>query len=189
MKLSVLGAAPDASMRFSRAHHAAEEAIAGSGLGWTFLRPNGFMQNTLRWAAQIPGGTIAEPVPDARWSIVDARDVAAVAVAALTDPAIHAGRAYTLTGPEASSPREQAAVVGDLLARPIAVEDVGIDAAVAWLRGSGAPEWTAEGLGELFRFYADGHGEAVSGDVEAVTGRPPGGFRRFAEEHRQAFGA
>lgn len=86
VKLSVIGAAPDSPIIFGRLHAESEAAIEDSGIGWSMVRPNGFMQNTLAWAPQIAGGRVYGPVMDARWSIVDVRDVAAVAVAALLEP-------------------------------------------------------------------------------------------------------
>jgi uncharacterized protein YbjT (DUF2867 family) len=151
------------------------------------VRPNGFMQNALAWAAQIPSGAVRGPVLDARWSIVDVRDVAAVAVAALRDPDRRRGQRYTVTGPVASSPREQIATIAELLDRPLDAMEVSIEDAVAAMRGAGVPAWAAEKLGELFTVYADGHAEAVSLDLERVTGQAAREFRTFAIDHIDAF--
>lgn len=187
VQLSVVGAAPDSELEFARVHAAAEAAIAQTGVPLCVLRPNGFMQNTLDWAAQLPSGTIAGPVMDARWSIVDVEDIAAVAVAALSAPGTHAGQAYTLTGPEASSPRDQVAILSELLGTTLAVQDVPIDAFVAQLGQYGVPPWTATRLGELFALYAAGGAETVSDDVALVLGRPATDFRTWAEAHLDAF--
>ena len=76
-------------------------------MAWTLLRPTGFMQNTLTWGPRVLDGTFYSPVPDASFSIVDARDVAEVAAVALTEEG-HENKAYGLSGPEAVSYREQA---------------------------------------------------------------------------------
>lgn len=108
VKLSVIGASKDAPLRFAVHHAESEAAIEGAGGSWTFVQPNGFLQNDLAWAAQIPSGTVAGPVVDAPWSIVDVDDVddvddvAAVAVAALTGPEGFAGQRLLVTGPEAA---------------------------------------------------------------------------------------
>ena len=94
VKLSVIGAAADSPLSFAELHFHAEELIRQSGIGWTMLRPNGFMQNTLAWSAQIPGGVIYGPVMDARWSIIDVRDIGAVGAAAILDAAAHAGKTF-----------------------------------------------------------------------------------------------
>lgn len=183
VKLSVIGAASDAPLTFGRVHHDAEQAIVESNIPSTMLRPTGFMQNTLAWAAQIPSGRIAGPVMHARWSILDVRDIAAVAGRVLESPAEHSGQAYILTGPQAVSPHEQVEILSDLLERPLQTIDLPIEAAQEQLRTMGLPAATVDGLGELWRCYADGLSEAVSPDVERVTGRPPYTYRQFAEDH------
>lgn len=188
VKLSVIGAAGDAPLTFARLHHESEEQIRSSGVRWTMVRPNGFMQNTLAWAPQIAGGAVYGPVMDAHWSIVDVRDVAAVALAALRDPATHAGETYTATGPEPSSPREQAAVLAELLGRPIQAQEVPIEQAKGSMLEGGWPAWAVERMGELFELYGRGEGETVSPDIEQVTGRPARSYRQFAADHRDAFG-
>ena len=107
VKLSVIGASPEAPLRFARTHAKVEQALRDSGMDWTLLRPTSFMQNTLSWGARVLDGTFYSPVPDAAFSIVDARDVAEVAAVALTEEG-HEGKAYGLSGPEAVSYRDQA---------------------------------------------------------------------------------
>lgn len=187
VKLSVIGASAQSPLTFARLHHASEERIRASGLGWTMVRPNGFMQNTLGWAQQIPSGVIHTPVPDARWSIVDVRDVADVAVAALLDPAAHAGLAYEVTGPDGSSPREQAAVLAELLGVSLDVREVAIAEAVEAMKSQGWPAWSAERMGELLEFYATGAAAAPAAGVQEATGRPPRTYRDFATDHRRSF--
>lgn len=188
VKLSVLGCSADSPLALGRMHHDGEQAVHSSGVRWTMVRPNGFMQNTLAWAGQIATGTVYGPVIDARWSIVDVRDVAAVAVAALRDPDSHAGETYTVTGPEPSSTREQVAVLAELLGRDIAVQEVPIAQAVQSMIHDGVPEWNAERLGELFHLYAEGVAEQTSPDVAAITGNPPRDYRQFAIDHLEGFG-
>lgn len=187
--LSTLGAAADSPLRFARMHAAAEAAVEATGATWTFLRPTGFMQNDLAWAGQVAGGTVAGPVMDAAWSIVDVRDVAAVAAAALTDPGAYAGRRLDVTGPEPRTPRDRVAALGAVLGRELAAVDVPIPAAVAGLRSYGVPEWQADGLGELFGLYAAGLATAVSADAAAVLGRPARTWETFTADHAAAFGA
>jgi uncharacterized protein YbjT (DUF2867 family) len=190
VKLSVIGAAADAPITFARLHHAAEEAVQAAGVAWTMLRPNGFMQNTLSWAVQIPSGIIRGPVMHARWAIVDVRDIAAVAARVLESPGSagqHAGQDYTLTGPELSSPHEQVEILSRLLERPLETVEVPIEAAQEAMRAAGVDEQTVTWLGELWRLYAAGQAEAISPDIERVTGRPPYTFRQFAEDHHPLF--
>ncbi len=183
VKLSVVGAAVDAPLTFGRLHGRAEEAVQASGVPFTMLRPNGFMQNTLAWAAQIPSGAIRCPVMNARWAILDVRDIAAVAARVLESPAEHAGQVYTLTGPEASSPHEQVEILAEILERPLHSVEVPVVAVQEQMRSAGVPAQTVDWVGELWRMYAAGQAEAVSPDVERVTGRTPYTYRQFAEDH------
>jgi (4-alkanoyl-5-oxo-2,5-dihydrofuran-3-yl)methyl phosphate reductase len=187
VKLSVIGAAAESPLTFARLHFDAEQRIRQSGLHWTMVRPNGFMQNTLAWAPQIAAGDIYGPIMDARWSIVDMRDIAAVAVAALTDPATHSGATYVVTGPEASSPREQIEILAETLGRPLEAHEVSIEQARAAMLDSGWPAWNAERMTELLHLYANGVATATSPDVERVTGHTARSYRQFAADHRDAF--
>ena len=188
VKLSVLGAGADAPITFGRLHFHAEEQIRQSGVGWTMLRANGFMQNTLAWAPQIATGSVYGPIMDARWSIVDIRDIAAVASAVLQDPDHHGGAVYSLTGPEAGSPREQIAILSEVLGRELIAQEVSIDQAKASMIDGGLSDWYAERLGELLSLFAEGVAEAISPDVQRVTGRPPRTYRQFASDHVERFG-
>lgn len=185
--LSTLGAAAGSPLRFARAHAAAEAAVEAAGPSWTFLRPTGFMQNDLAWAQQVPGGTVAGPVMDAAWSIVDARDVGAVAAAALRDPPRYAGRRLAVTGPAARSPRDRVAALGAVLHRELAAVDLPIPVALDRLRGWGVPEWQVGGLGELYELYASGAAVAVLPDAAEVLGRPGRSWEAFAADHAAAF--
>lgn len=189
VKLSVIGASPESPIMFGRLHAAAEAQIRAAGVPWTMVRPNGFMQNTLQWAPQVAAGAVHAPVMDARWAIVDVRDIAAVAVAALTEPDRHAGESYTVTGPAPVSPREEVAILAEVLGREIEAHDVPIEAAKQGMAAAGMPAWYVERLGELFGLYADGLAEAVSPEAEQVTGRPARDYRAFAEDHRALFAA
>lgn len=187
VKLSVIAADAGSELRFGRVHAETEAAIEAIGGSWTFVRPNGFMQNDLAWAAQVPSGTIAGPVMDAAWSIVDVVDVAAVAVAALTVPDEHRGTRITVTGPAALTPRERVAVLADTLVRELAVVDVPIPAVKEQLAGFGLDPWTVDGLGELFTVYAAGGAAGVSDEIEAVLGRRAGSWEGFVTQNAGAF--
>jgi uncharacterized protein YbjT (DUF2867 family) len=188
VKLSTLGADPGSPLRFARAHAAAEAAVREAGGSWTFLRPTGFMQNDLAWAAQLPGGAVATPAADAEWSVVDVRDVAAVAAAVLREPGRYAQRALHLTGPRARSPRDRVRALAALLGRELAVVDVPVATHVEQLRAHGVPAWVADGLGELARLYATGAARAVLPDLAAVLGRPGRSWEGFLTDHRSAWG-
>jgi uncharacterized protein YbjT (DUF2867 family) len=184
VKLSAIGAGRAAGAW----HLAAEEALRAGGPAWTVLRPSSFASNTLRWAGAIAAG---EPVPNltgtGRQGVVDPRDIAAVAVLALTRPG-HDGRAYTLTGPELLDVPAQARILADVLTRPVPTTDVPAPAARAGLLRAGLdPAAVAEVLAGSAWARA-GHNAVLTGDVERLLGRPATSFRTWAHDHRRAFG-
>jgi uncharacterized protein YbjT (DUF2867 family) len=188
VKLSMIGVSLQSPLRFAKTHAVVEQALRESGMGWTFLRPNGFMQNNLAWPARVQDGKFYSPVPDAAFSIVDARDIAEVAVAALTGDA-HAGKAYALTGPEAISYRDQARRLFAAAGREVAVEEVAAEAVKQALVQAGVPAWNAEGLAELWDLYASGGAALVASGVDDVLNRAPRDLETFARDHAGAFRA
>jgi len=188
VKLSVIGASGESPLRFARNHAVVEQALRDSGVAWTFLRPNGFMQNNLSWPTRVQNGTFYSPVPDAAFSIVDARDVAEVAVAALTGDD-HAGKAYALTGPEAVSYREQVRRLFSAAGRDVTVEEVDPEAVKQALVQAGVPPWNAEGLAEQWQMYSSGGAALVASGVADVLGRAPRDLDAFARDHAEAFRA
>lgn len=185
--LSQLHARADSPVRFLRYHAAVERALEASGMAWTHLRPNLFMQSLLAVAPAVAAeGRLYAPVGDARVSVVDVRDVAAVAARALTEDG-HEGRVYDVTGPEALTHAELAEQIGGATGRPVAFVDVPEDALRDIARAMNAPTWQAEGLVEDYAHYKRGEAAGVSSAVADVTGRPPRTFRAFAREFAVAF--
>ncbi|WP_174292639.1 SDR family oxidoreductase [Sphingomonas bacterium] len=188
VKLSQFAASPDSPVRFLRYHAAVEATIRASGLDWTFLRPNLFMQGLLQFAGMIRDqGMFAAPIGDARVSVVDVRDNAAVAAAALTG-AGHAGRTYTLTGPEALSHAEMAARLSAATGRTIRFVDASDDDLRHAMAGVGMPEWQVEGLVEDYAHYARGEASVVEHGVQEATSTAARDFDGFARDHAGAFG-
>jgi uncharacterized protein YbjT (DUF2867 family) len=188
VKLSVIGASEEAPGRFARSHGKVERALKESEMGWTLLRATGFMQNTLAWGKQVQDGTFYTPVPDASFSIVDARDVAEVAALALTGDG-HEGKAYGLSGPEAISYRDQARRLFSAAGRDVQIQEVPVEAVKRELVRAGVPPWNAEGLCEMLELYASGGATMVTSGVQDALGRPPRDLDTFASDHVEAFKA
>jgi uncharacterized protein YbjT (DUF2867 family) len=188
VKISSLGAAVDSPSLLGRLNLKAEEALKRSGLDWTILRPNFFMQNLLRFAPAIATeGTIYAPAGTGKGSQVDARDIASVAVTALTNPA-HAGKTHVLTGPEAVSYQDCAERIGLAIGRPVRHMDVSPETARDGMLASGLPAWYVDDLVTLMRdVYAKGYASEVTDVVKEVTGRAPRTFYQFAEDHAELF--
>ncbi|MET9936157.1 MULTISPECIES: NAD(P)H-binding protein [unclassified Streptomyces] len=162
-----------------------EEAVRGSGLEWTVLRPGGFASNAFLWAEQVRSArTVAAPFADVALPVVDPADIAEVAAAALRGPA-HAGRTYVLTGPVAVTPREQVRALAEAVGAPVGFVALGAGEArermVRFL-----PEEAVDGM--LSVMGDPGEEERrVSPDVERVLGRAPRPFSAWAERHAGAF--
>src|SRR6201991_3592473 len=186
VKLSVIGASPESPLRFARTHAKVELALKESGMAWTLLRPTGFIQNTLAWGPRVLNGKFYTPVPDAAFSIVDARDVAEVAAVALTEEG-HEGKAYGLSGPEAVSYRDQAKRVFAAAAREVEAQEVPVETLKRELVRAGVPPWNAEGLKELFEVYASGGAQMVTSGVKDVLDREPRDIDAFASDHIDSF--
>lgn len=187
VKLSVWGAAGE-GFALAKVHRAVERAIEASGLAWTHLRPNGFMQNFVNhMAGSIKAqGVFYEAVGDTKISHIDARDIARVAAKALTT-SDHEGTAYELSGPEALSYAEAAEILSRVLGKKVAYVAVTDEAAKAGMLSGGMPEFYADALIDLNQFYRQGDPSRVTTAVKDVTGRAPIAFEQFVKEHASAF--
>ncbi|MGW3287179.1 NAD(P)H-binding protein [Streptomyces sp. NPDC001002] len=173
---------------FGTWHLHGEEAVEASGLEWTILRPSSFASNTLSWAPSIQEGTPALNMMGAgKQGVVDPRDIAEIAVAALLDPR-HSGRTYTLTGPETLSAHEQAAVLGEILGRPVPLRDLSPEERGEQMLAAGLGEAYANALVIAARFIQDGGNDIVTEDVPEVLGRAARTYREWVVDHREAFG-
>ncbi|MGW7591682.1 NmrA family NAD(P)-binding protein [Streptomyces rubiginosohelvolus] len=165
-----------------------EETIRASGVPWTFVRPRTFMSNTLSWAPGIrSAGVVRALYGDAPVACVDPRDVAAVAVAALSG-AGHEGRTYAVSGPEAITAREQTAQLSRVLGRPLRFEELGLDAARKALLAK-YPRPAAEAFLESAERQRAGAKAAVVPTVEELTGCQARPYRTWAADHADAFAA
>ncbi|MDQ2871474.1 MAG: SDR family oxidoreductase [Acidobacteriota bacterium] len=186
VKLSAWGSEKE-DFAFGRHHRAIEKRIEASGVPWTFLRPNGFMQNYLTQAATIKGqGAFYLPSGGSKYSLIDARDVGAVAARVLTATG-HEGRAYALSGPESLSNGEIARKLSAATGKPVNYVDVPDDVFRKSVVESGVPGPYADDYIDLLHYYRAGKATAVTADVESVTGKPPRTFDEFAGDFAAQF--
>ncbi|MER5789706.1 NAD(P)H-binding protein [Streptomyces sp. NPDC001980] len=188
VKLSAIATGDPATGPSGSWHVAGERAVRDSGLAWTVLRPSSFASNTLTW---LPALRTGEPVPnmtgDGASGVIDPRDIAEVAVRALLD-AGHAGRTYTLTGPEAITVPGQAAVLAEVLGRPVPTRDLSPDETRDFLRTAWGMEGAqVDGVLTGVAFVRAGGNAVVTEDAREVLGRPARTYREWAEDHRGAF--
>jgi uncharacterized protein YbjT (DUF2867 family) len=163
-----------------------EQAIEDSGAPWTFLRPTGFASNTLLWADQIRSGDVVRwPFGAAIRALVDERDIAAVAVRALSDDG-HEGARYLLSGPAVLTQAEQLAAIGQAIGRELRWEDMSRDAALGALTAAwGDPAFVRTAL-HAWEWFID-HPETVTTTVQDVTGAPAHSFADWAAANAAAF--
>jgi len=188
VKQAVLGASPFSEVGFIRSHWRVEKLIEQPGIDYTFLHPNHLMQHFVAIFGPTIIGTNSffAPVKDGRISMVDARDIAAVAVAALTEEG-HEGKTYDITGPEALSYSEAAEKLSAAVGRPIMYIDVPPEAAKQVILGSGAPQFIADDVVGLYVYFAEGYGDQVTDVVARVLKRQPLSFDQFARDYAPAF--
>jgi uncharacterized protein YbjT (DUF2867 family) len=166
----------------------AEVAISTTALTITRLRPTFLMQNLFEFASSIAQqGVIAGPFRSTRWTWVDARDVAAVAVAALEDPK-HADQTYTVTGAEALSYQEVAERLSTVLGKPIRYVDITANEARGWLQSKGIPPVMIEAKLEMWDACASKFINVAPTDiVKEITGKAPRSIEDFARDYRAKF--
>jgi uncharacterized protein YbjT (DUF2867 family) len=187
VKLSVWRC-PDEAYTFARWHRPVERAIEASGLAYTFLRCNIFMQNMVTYmSASIRNeSAFYAPAAQARMAHVDARDIAAVAAKALTSSA-HDFKAYNVSGPESLSFGDVAKTLGKVSGREIRYVEITPEDYKKASLGAGAPETYVDALLDLYRYYREGKAAETTDTVRSVTGREPVTFERFARDHASAW--
>jgi len=178
VKLSVFRADEQSPLQVARQHWQAEQALDESGLAATILRPVFFMQNLF---TMIRAGAIATAVGEGRVAMVDARDIAAVAVAALTSHE-YAGKTYTLTGPEALSFDDAASTLSQQTGTKISHVRVSPDAVRTTLQAAGVAAWFADDMTKLHSMLADGYEDVVTDDARIMTGNPPRTLAQFGAD-------
>lgn len=164
-----------------------EMVLESSGLGWTHLRPNWFMQVFVGPPLLGPilsEGRIAVPGGDATISWVDARDVAAAAVEALEHPERHGGRGWTLTGDEALGHGAVARAISEATGRTVRYDAIDEDEARRRVIAAGLGEARAERIVGFYRLVRAGACSPVVDHLARVLGRSPRRFEAFAREHR-----
>jgi uncharacterized protein YbjT (DUF2867 family) len=185
---SALGA-KDYEKSFPSWHAEVEDHLRASGLGWTILRPNGFMQNIVTFNAGSirSDGAFYAAMGDAKISLVDVRDVADAAVEALSDPAVHTGQIYALNGPEALSQSDIALRLSRLLQRDISFIDVPETAQRDAMLASGMPAWQVDAILDLQAYYRSGRCSDTSAPPSLSVSRHRRTLDAFLTENVDAF--
>ena len=165
-------------------HAELERLITISGVEWTFLRPGMFAANARSWwGAQIRSGNVVRwPYGDAPTAPIHEKDIAAVAVRALTENG-HEGAEYVITGPQSLTQREQVEMIGDVIGRSLRFEEISPEVARRELPFPEAP------LNMLLQAWSAAVGQPalVTNTVAKVTGNPPRQFSDWVTDNLDAF--
>lgn len=167
---SFYGAAPDATFTLARDHWWTEQHIRHSGLPFTFLRDNLYLDFLPEMVGE--DGMIRGPAGDGRVAAVAQDDIADVITAILADPTPHAERTYDLTGPESFTLAEAARTISEITGRDAAYHAETIEEAYASRARYDAPRWQVDAWVSTYTAIAAGEMAAVSDAVPLLAGHP-----------------
>ena len=181
VKLSVADGGEHGHELVAAWHREDEAAVTESGIDYTMLRPGRFMSNTLAWKHMLRrGDTVYVAFARRPATSIAPEDIAAVATEAFTDDRLR-NRKLELSGPEALTPEQELAIVGEILGRRLTlVEPTTEQTLDGMVRGGMDRELAAKMIEHVL---AGDYGADVSPVVEQVLGRKATTFRRWAEKH------
>ena len=188
VRLSAIGADAEPGIKLGRWHREAEKAVEQSGIPFTHLRPNSFMQNFINFhghSIQTESRFYA-PAGHGKISYIDVHDIAQAIAGVLTGNE-HLNQAYNLTGPQAVSADEIATELSLALGRVVTFVDIPAEEARKSMLGQHMPVWLADALLELYALGKAGHCDLVEPNVEKITGNKPRTFPEFIAANKQAF--
>ena len=181
-------ASADSPIARRRGQAEIENGLIVSGLGYTLLRNNAYLQNFLMAAPSIAKTSIfGSAARDGRVGMIDTRDVAAVAAEIAAAPVPHAGKTYWPAGPEAITFSDAAAALSKVLGRPITFHPLTVEEQTQAMVEIGLPESLAAMNAQAVALFADGDSDYVTGDVPSILGRPARTFEQFATDYAAAF--
>jgi uncharacterized protein YbjT (DUF2867 family) len=168
-------------------HKDKEEVLLASGLPVAFVRGGGFMSNALQWAGTIrKQGVVYNGMGRGQYAPVHPADLAAVAVHALTTPAL-SETAYDVTGDTLLDIPGQVRILAKVLGKPLRTAEITPAEAAQNLLRNGAPPLLAKGLERSMEEIRDGRSMLVTDAVQRVTGKPPRSFEQWVREHAAQF--
>jgi uncharacterized protein YbjT (DUF2867 family) len=188
VKQSIISTGNDHGMEFVRLHRCSEKVIEKSLMGFTFIRPNQFMQNFINLYGKgiKDADRIVKPAGQGTTSFIDARDVG-LAAATVLDGNWYDHHTFTLTGPEALSNADVAAELGRALGREISYFDIPEEDARSSMVQSGMEDWMALGMMEIMKAEKNSWNSIVTNDFFNLTGKRPRTFAQFVKENLASF--
>jgi len=173
---------------FPKWHTEVEHVLERSGLPYSIVRPNSFMQNITAFFAQTiqTQDAFYSSMGQSRVSLIDVQDIADVVVALLVSSQPE-NKAYELNGPEALTYSNIADRISRICGRTIGYVDIPISEQKKAMLNAGMPEWQAQALLDLQEYYLQGNGGELNDDVQRITGHPPRNFDQFLTANASAF--
>jgi len=183
VKISTEIADPQSDALIGQWHGLSEQAVERTGIAYCHLRPCNFMQNLQVFAAELQAGDgFSAPLGDARISLVDVEDLAAVAVAVLlgdTTPDMP----IVVTGAHSPTYQEFADLLSRQVGRPIRYEATSMDEAMRRFLASGVPPWKAQELIRMYAYLQDSAHTRCTDAVQRLTGQAPRSFADFVQAY------
>lgn len=186
VKLSTIKSDPESSCEFFRQHAVAEQYLKQSGIEYTILQSNSFMQNFLWFTHEMRiKGTLSLPMRDAKTAPVDIRDVVSVASVILTKED-HEEKTYNITGSDLLSLQEIAAKFSAIASQKITYIDVSPIDFQQTLLQSGVAEWFAEAVAASWQVASKGQ-PTITDVVTKIGRKQPITFDQFVQDHEVLF--
>ncbi len=187
VKISSMEAVATAKSPIAKIHYASGQYLQKSGLAWTLMKPNFFMQNFLGSAGTIKEqGKFFLPMGEGKTVMADTRDIGASVAAVMTGRG-HEGQQYEITGPEVLSFADAAERFSKVLGREIEYVHVPMEAYRTTLARFLTNEWHLNAVCELFQEIAEGGMLHTTDSVQKLTGTPPISFEQFVRDHKAVF--
>ena len=187
VKMSSIEATPDATSPIPKLHLESEEYIKQSGLNWTMIKPNFYMQNLLASAGTIKDqGKIFLPMGEGKTGMIDTTDVGKVLAKVLSEDG-HESMNHEITGPEILSFYEVAEIFSQGLGKQIDYVDVPLDAYKETLGQFLTNQWHLDAVIDLFKGIADGGIEEKTDTYSELMGESPKSLSEFISENSFIF--
>lgn len=181
-------ASADSPIARRRDQTAIENGLISSGLGYTLLRNNAYMQNILMLAGSIAAtDSFGSSAANGRIGMVDTRDVAAVAATIAASPAAHTQKTYWPTGPESLTYTDAAVILSSVLQRHITFQPLTFEQQKQAMINAGLPPHIAHMNAQAVTLFASGDSDWLTNDVPKIVGEPARSFEQFVLDHAPVF--
>lgn len=182
IRISAIKAAPDAPTENGRLHYKTDTDVINSGIPYTILRPNFYMQNLIATVPSIKGqGTLFQGMGDGKISMIDVRDIADCCVSIIVNGG-HENKIYNPNGPESINFYDIADYISKRLHIPVTYVPISPEQVGEGLKAFGANEWAVKVMTDYARAYSQGWGDISNNDVELITGHKARSFHQFFDE-------